>query len=504
MVLSTANESRDLLTDPLWRESDLGKPMPDSPHGVSVTLPLWQHVVAYEEGDTNVTSKMALGYPRFVFHPFAQRLFKLCEQRFAKEGESCLALPSWRVAVHCAEFIKGRSGQSARIDQFDQTPVHVVTFPTTAAEAAKHFWQHFGEIVSSRQADAITLRRLPSLDESGTKCALRERIAGWSGAYADDVYLYPTGMAALASAQRLCHHIVPDTKSIQFGFSYVDLLKIQEKRGPGVHFIPSIHGDGLDRLEVLLKSERACGLFCEFPSNPLLESCDLERVASLLRKYDVPLIVDETLGTFLNVDVLSIADVVMTSLTKYVSGTGDVMGGSLILNRQSPFYDRLCAALAQDYEDLYWVEDAAALELNSRDFIERMRRINVNTERICDHLSSHSRVENVRYPKYTCRREYDARKRVNAGFGGLFSVVTKDAARTAARFFDALRICKGPSLGNNFSLACPFTLLAHYKELDWAEELGVSRYLVRVSIGLEEPEDLIGRFDEALDFGSRP
>ena len=81
--------------------------------------------------------------------------------------------------------------------------------------------------------------------------------------------------------------------------------------------------------------------------------------------------------------------------------------------------------------------------------------------------------------------------------GSLFSLVLRDPEKTPA-FFDALRVCKGPSLGNNFTMACPYTLLAHYDELDGVDGAGVSRWLVRVSVGLEGLNDLRERFDEAL------
>jgi len=61
-----------------------------------------------------------------------------------------------------------------------------------------------------------------------------------------------------------------------------------------------------------------------------------------------------------------------------------------------------------------------------------------------------------------------------------------------------LEFCKGPSLGTVFTLACPFTLLAHYTELDWAESCGVSRYLIRISIGLESPDEIWRQLDAAL------
>ena len=64
--------------------------------------------------------------------------------------------------------------------------------------------------------------------------------------------------------------------------------------------------------------------------------------------------------------------------------------------------------------------------------------------------------------------------------------------------YDRISICKGPSLGTNFSLLCPYVLLAHYDELEWAEELGASRNLSRLSVGLEASEDLIARLEEGL------
>lgn len=64
--------------------------------------------------------------------------------------------------------------------------------------------------------------------------------------------------------------------------------------------------------------------------------------------------------------------------------------------------------------------------------------------------------------------------------------------------FDALETAKGPSLGTNFTLCCPYTLLAHYGELEWAAQFGVDSHLIRISVGLEETEELVGVFERAL------
>lgn len=110
-----------------------------------------------------------------------------------------------------------------------------------------------------------------------------------------------------------------------------------------------------------------------------------------------------------------------------------------------------------------------------------------------DHL-----VERVFYPKFICRQHYDAVKKPNGGYGGLLSVVLKNE-KAAQQFYDNLHCAKGPSLGTNFTLASPYTILAHYTELDWAEQYGVSRHLVRVSVGLENRDHLLSLFKSALD-----
>ena len=69
----------------------------------------------------------------------------------------------------------------------------------------------------------------------------------------------------------------------------------------------------------------------------------------------------------------------------------------------------------------------------------------------------------------------------------------------AERFYNSLEVCKGPSLGTIFTLVCPYVLLAHYKELDWAKRCGVPSSLIRVSVGLEKTEELWNRFKKALN-----
>jgi cystathionine gamma-synthase len=114
----------------------------------------------------------------------------------------------------------------------------------------------------------------------------------------------------------------------RFRFPYIDTLKILEKFGPGCLFYGHGSDEELDEFEERLKSgERYLALFCEFPGNPLLTSPNLARIRSLADEYDFRVVVDETIGNFLNVNVLPYADVMVSSLTKIFSGDSNVMGG---------------------------------------------------------------------------------------------------------------------------------------------------------------------------------
>jgi cystathionine gamma-synthase len=138
------------------------------------------------------------------------------------------------------------------------------------------------------------------------------------------------------------------------------------------------------------------------------------------------------------------------------------------------------------------------LDAQARSFPERMKQHNENGLLIAQRLRNHPAIERVWYPKWESSEAYEAVRRPGGGWGALLSFVPRNAAVRAPLIYDRLAVSKGPSLGAVFTLACPFTLLAHYAELDWAETCGVSRYLIRLSVGLEDPEDLWRRLDQAL------
>lgn len=325
-------------------------------------------------------------------------------------------------------------------------------------------------------------------------------LRGVTGLSEDDVYLYPCGMNAIFHVHRMMLEVRGPMESISFGFPYVDTLKILQKFGPGCIFYGNGSADDLDNLEARLKAgEKYLALFCEFPGNPMLKCPDLQRIRQLADTYDFAVVIDETISNFINVHVLPFADVVVSSLTKVFSGECNVMGGSAIFNPQGRYYSQLKQISAIEFEDNYWAEDVMFMERNSRHFVARIESINENAEVICDVLRAHPLVKDLFYPKYNSDRScYDVCRNPNGGYGGLLSFTFHSRAQAIA-FFDRIETAKGPSLGTNFTLVSPYVILAHYYELDWAAQFGVPADLLRISVGLEDPEDLKSRFKVALN-----
>src|SRR4051812_18295545 len=141
---------RDLLTDPLCHAEDVGLPIPPSPYAVSVCLPLWEHVIGYEEGDPKVVSKFQSGYPRFFVPPAIQALNAAAEKEHCAAGERALVFPRRVHAERCAQFIKAHSGVDARVAELGDEKLGVTIFPESAYKTARLFWRFAGEIVSAR------------------------------------------------------------------------------------------------------------------------------------------------------------------------------------------------------------------------------------------------------------------------------------------------------------------------------------------------------------------
>ena len=481
---------RDLLRDPVWQRDELGAPIPPSPHAVSVALPRWSDVVGYEEKDAKVINALKSGYPRFFIHREIQEL-----ARQIAGPLPCLPFPSARAARLCAKYIETTSGEQARV--IPQQGVHAVVTSDAGMAALKAFWQHTGLIVSTRQAAACLAGHPAQPEDESARRSLRRQLAGFYDCAESDVFLAPTGMASVFTALQAVMQRTPGRPTAQLGFPYVDTLKLQQKMGHGgilLHHLGTIETE----LKTLLRQQPLAACFCEIPGNPLLGSADVRQITPILREHRVPLVVDDVVATPANVDLSGHADLIATSLTKFILGNGEAMGGALICNPKSPLYHELKPLVSSQHEELLWAEDVAVFEAQARGFPERMKRHNQGGLFLAERLRSHPAIEKVWYPKWEFSEAYEAVRRPNGGWGALVTFLPKNAEATSADIYDRLAFCKGPSLGTVFTLACPFTLLAHYTELEWAEACGVSRYLIRISVGLEDPEELWQRLEAAL------
>lgn len=117
--------------------------------------------------------------------------------------------------------------------------------------------------------------------------------------------------------------------------------------------------------------------------------------------------------------------------------------------------------------DNYFPLDSVIMEQNSRDFESRIMKTNHNAEAICELLQTYPGIKWIYYPKYSATRAfYDECRRPGGGYGFLCTILFHESS-DAICFLDALDCPKGPSLGTNFTLVSPYTLLAHFGELDW-------------------------------------
>ncbi|RXW21214.1 hypothetical protein EST38_g4641 [Candolleomyces aberdarensis] len=203
------------------------------------------------------------------------------------------------------------------------------------------------------------------------------------------------------------------------------MLKILQKWGPGCHFVGHGLDTDIDEMEKILEEEAKASsgtppilaFFTEFPFNPLLRSANLPRLRQLADKYNFIIVIDETIGTFVNVKVIQYANIVDSSLTKVFSGASNVIGGSLISNPQSRHYNALKTKLSSTYEDVYFDKDTIYMERNIRDFTKCIQLIDSNAEAACDFHRSRSAaggytnanvaIKEVWYPKYITLEHYD-------------------------------------------------------------------------------------------------
>jgi cystathionine gamma-synthase len=461
--------------------------MPDDRDAVSACLPLWDDNIAYEEGDPRVVDHLQAAYPRFCIHPDVRGL---CEHLFPRRAG--LPFVTAAAAERAVAYVRHAGGRSATVKAIPNQPCVGVEVDPEELPLLKQYWQHAGELVSSRMARRILADDPVTFTQTAARSIVRQRVADLHQTSADNVYLFASGMGAIAAAWRTINEHSSGRPTCQFGFPYVDTLKIQERFPDACHtFLPMGTAANTQTLAELFPTQRFSTVFCETPTNPLLITPDLKQLRQITQQNNALLVIDDTLRACSQQSVLPGCDMAVTSLTKYFSGYGNVLAGAMVLNPAGEHYTALKSRLNDTFEESLSDIDVDILENNSRDFEARICENVKNARLLVARLRQHSAVADVFYPNPT--------DETDTSTGALFSIVLKNAETTTPIVFNKLRISKGPNLGTNFTLCCPYTILAHFTELDFAERCGASRWLLRFSAGVEPIEELWSRFVTALE-----
>jgi len=239
--------------------------------------------------------------------------------------------------------------------------------------------------------------------------------------------------------------------------------------------------------------------FTETPTNPRLWVVDLKRVADFKNDHpDLVVVVDSTFATPINLKPLSFGvDLALHSVTKYLGGHNDILGGAIIgsrdlVNRIRPMHQFLGGIMDPHC--------AYLLIRGLKTLAVRVERQNANAQRIAEFLDGHANVRRVFYPGLKGHPHHDLAVRQMAGFGGVVTFEVDGSLPQTFRFLEALTIpYMGPSLGGVESLVYhPASLTFNHYAPEEREAIGITDQLVRFAVGIEDADDLIADLDQAL------
>lgn len=385
-----------------------------------------------------------------------------------------------RLATRCIH-----AGEIADIHGSPHTPIYTTTtfkFPSTAAIL---------DVVEGRKSGALYTR----YGLNPTLQALEEKLAAIEGA--ETALAFCSGMAA-ESALFLAH----GRKGIVcLGDAYGGTLELIASQLPLLG-IPThlLLGDALDRLPDIL-GQGAGLVFFETPTNPALELFDIAAISEVAHAHGALVAVDNTFASPVNQNPLALgADFVVHSATKYLGGHSDLTAGALMGRKDivMPVWGwrkNLGQAIAP--------EIAAQLARSLRTLPVRVERQNATAMQIALAMQAHSQVARVLYPGLPDFPGHELAKRQMKGFGGMLTIEVAGGGGMATRVADRLKLfALAPSLGGVESLVTqPCTTTHHGLTPEERARRGISDAMLRLSVGLEDADDLIADLNQALAAG---
>ncbi len=385
--------------------------------------------------------------------------------------------PTQRLATRCVH-----AGEAADAHGSPHTLLYSTTtfaFPTTAALL---------DVVEGRSAGSLYTR----YGLNPTIQALEAKLASLEGAEAS--LAFASGMAA-ESALFLAHG---RAGLVCIGDAYGGTLELLAEQLPQLGIDTHlILGSELDRLDGLLAGGPRL-VFLETPTNPVLEIFDIAALAEKAHAHGALLAVDNTFASPINQQPLALgADFVVHSATKYLGGHSDLTAGALIGSKEllAPVF-----GWRKNLGSMPAPETCAQLARSLRTLVVRVRQQNAAALAVAEAMARHPRVRRVLYPGLPDCPGHALAARQMTGFGGMLTLeLDADTAATTA-FVDRLRLFAiAPSLGGVESLVTqPVTTTHHGLSDAERQRRGITGAMVRLSIGLEAPEDLIADLEQAL------
>ncbi len=489
----------------------LGTPVPNKEHAVCVSLPTLDDVIGYEEKKTDTLLRMPTGYPRFIRHRKIKGLADFWNQTQSLQKKDLFFFPNssdWKFARE----ILGIKGASTEEEE-DYLIVGLSQDSEDSLSLHK-FFQHAGCGLSSRHAEKIleslgqTVMSEAISPNSGAEMEIKDVISKAHGPQidADDVIIATSGANAFTSVFRSALEISRNKQKqiwIRMGWLYLDTLEIMNLLCAPHEQIIDLHTpEEYDTVEEIFHAygRKIAGVVTEFPSNPLLHCCNLEKLRDLTYRNDSVLIVDPTMASPKNAKVSGYSDVVINSLTKYANWEGDVMMGSAVFPKNSPVGLEI-KQKAVEYSTKPFSRDIKRMAEQIPFYNYFIERTNQSQEEVVDFLQSHPKIKKIFWAyQETTGENYEK----IAGSHKPGCVVSFEVDGNFRDFYDNLEMLKSPSFGTEFSLCCPYIYLAHYELIGNTNGLkklrhaGLSPQLLRLSIGLENTDEIKQKMALAL------
>ena len=311
---------------------------------------------------------------------------------------------------------------------------------------------------------------------------------------------YCISTASGISAATLMMHLYPQGSTILCGDDvYGGTYRLFTTVFNSFHKFIFVDTTDLISLEISIKKYKPKLLWIETPTNPLLKITDIRRACNLAKKFKCQTIIDNTFATPASQNPVSIgADFVLHSITKYINGHSDVVGGAIMLNNKRN-RDRLfklqnaTGPCPSPFDSWLALRGVKTLEV-------RIQRTCENAIQIAHFLESHPKVEKVLYPGLKSHPQYFLAKKQMKYSGGMITFFLKGGISESKRFLRSVKIFSlAESLGGVESLIEHPAIMTHAsvpKEI--RQELGIDDNLIRISVGIENLQDLIGDLEMAL------